>query len=119
MSAITEAKELSEFSRQFGNIELERKILSLHGEVVELTDKNQKLSEQMKKLEGVLEMKGKLKFTGQWYVAEDERFPYCSKCWDSDSKAIHLTPSFDPSVFRCPECKNLFGKPSNSMVYSG
>lgn len=72
---------------------------------------------EISRLKSLLEFKSKLiREDGKYYVSDDEghildvREPLCSKCWDADQKAIHLTLLEGNNWFQCPNCKNHFGE---------
>ena len=121
MSAITEAKELSEIIRKTGNIDLERRILSLHGEIIELSDKNRDLQEQVRELEDKLQTQASLTFDPPYYRKAGDPVPFCQTCWERDRKAIHLQgPTPDQyHLYSCQVCNGEFGPTGITMGVFG
>lgn len=65
-------------------------------------------------LEDLLKFKSKLvRKEGKYYESDENSDsigdPLCSNCWQSEQKPIYLT-QIEEDYFRCPKCKNLFGK---------
>ena len=76
-------------------------------------------------LEDLLKFKAKLIRKDGKYFETDENGnaigePYCSRCWESEQKPIHLLPIEDEEDgFRCANCKNLLGERKQSGPSSG
>jgi hypothetical protein len=85
----------------------------------ETLDEIQEKDDRIAELEGLLKFKEKLVRKDGMYFEADENGdstgdPYCSGCWESEKKAIHLTlcdALGDDTYFRCLDCKNNFGEP--------
>lgn len=113
MSIISNAKEIADLIKKIGDIELYRKIVELEGEIIELTRTNHNLGLQLGALSKTLELKQKLSFKAPFYYAEDDPVPYCPKCWESESKAIHLVnegyfEDHNQTQFSCVPCKHSY-----------
>ena len=101
--------------------ELEYKIASLTKILTELENqardfeeiiqgKNNKIIE----LENLLAFKPELIRHKDKYYESDENNnpkgdPYCSLCWESEMKAIHLINTQN-GCFECPKCKSKYGR---------
>jgi hypothetical protein len=74
-------------------------------------DKEERIAE----LEQLLELKSRLVRVDDAYYEVDsagERLgsPFCSRCWEVDHKAVHLTRAPLLHDWICPECKSHFTK---------
>src|SRR5262249_20001842 len=79
----------------------------------ELREAVQQLREQVKQLEQQLEFKGKLTRhkTAYFDIGEDGKptgTPYCSRGWEVNHKAVHLTHLFGHHAANCPECNAAY-----------
>lgn len=113
MSIISNAKEIADVIKKLGDIELYRKIVELEGEIIELTRANHSLELRVEELTRTLTIKQKLTFKAPFYYAENDHVPYCPKCWESESKAIHLVSNgfFEgnhQTQFVCVPCKHTY-----------
>lgn len=81
----------------------------------EFQDVIQEKDSRIAELEDLLKFKDKLvRKDGMWFKADENGEPidepFCSNCWDSERKAIHLNNRRD--FFECPWCKNKFINPN-------
>jgi len=79
-------------------------------QAAEIQDLLQERDERIKELEKSLDNKSKLIFQkGKYYESDANNNPigepYCSHCWESKNKMIHLSKL--GSVHKCPSCENL------------
>jgi hypothetical protein len=109
MSAITEAKELSQLIHKLGNIDLERKVVALHGEVVELADKNRELQNRVRELEDQAKVRASMTYKAPFWFAKGDDVPFCPRCWEKEECAMHLIPAND-LYYRCLECDEALPK---------
>jgi hypothetical protein len=77
----------------------------------EIQDLLQEKDNRIKELEKSLENKSKLiRHNGKYYESQENGNPigdpYCSHCWESKNKMIHLT-KMNHKVFTCPSCENM------------
>jgi hypothetical protein len=87
------------------NVDLQKQLLALQTQVIELVEENRALKSQ-------LTTRAQLKFERNGYTLNGERF--CSACWDKDGKLVHLR---EPSVDQggspwCPACKQYAPDPT-------
>jgi len=111
MGAVENVKEFSEFVKKFNDIELNRRILKLEGEVLDLSRDKRRAEEKVEELERALKFSKELKFKTPFYWAEGDNNPYCPGCWDSKHLAVHVTDSWDPVRYNhkeCPGCKHHY-----------
>ena len=90
MSIINDAREIVALIKKSGDIELERKILNLQSEIIELTQERNELKEKCSDLQAQLTLTAKMTFKPPVYYAEGDPTPLCPTCWENDGKSIHL-----------------------------
>ncbi len=78
---------------------------------VEVQDLIQEKDKRIKELEKSLENKSKLiRHKGKYYESDEDGNPkgdpYCSHCWESNNKTIHLD-NISGELYRCPSCKSV------------
>jgi len=107
MGAIDNVKEVAKLVKELGNMELYRQILDLQGEIMELTQANRELRENMQKLEDKLSQVEKMTFRSPFYYTEGDDVPYCPRCWEVNRKAVHYPEprnTVSGTMYTCPEC---------------
>jgi len=72
-------------------------------------DRERRISE----LEQALQIKGHLiRFEDAYYETDSDGqragSPYCSRCWEADHRAIHLSRAPLVQSWLCPQCKSTF-----------
>lgn len=73
--------------------DLKLKINELYGENISLKEENFKLRKKEEEDNKIEKIKKNLTFEeNHYYLKENDNKigPYCTKCWDSDNKLIHL-----------------------------
>jgi len=113
MSALPGYKEIVDLIKKGATFEAQEKIMELRGACLELEDENQTLKRRIKELENSLRFKEVLAFKAPFYFAPNDPQPYCPRCWEKDSIAIHVGPEFLHQVKfhyarECPQCKAEF-----------
>ena len=113
MSIISNAKEIAELVKKLGDIDLYKKIVELEGEIIELTREKHSVEEQNEELKRSLKISKEMTFQAPAYFAEEDRVPYCPKCWEIEKRAVHMiTADKDPNnrqrYFECPSCRTGF-----------
>jgi hypothetical protein len=114
MTAVDYVKNLSEFVKKFNDIELNRRILELEDEVLKLSRDKRNGEERIDELETALKFDKKLELKDGFYWAEGDNVGFCTACWDSSRKAIHVKRLPYPDKghrYECPHCKTLFANP--------
>lgn len=110
---------------------VERDAKELEGELpigMNANQENQKLSAENKELKEALEVKGKLVLNqpgNAYFIVEDGELkdgPFCTNCWDSERKAIHIHyeagGTYRGTFSLCPQCKaQLRPRPSLEHPY--
>ncbi len=111
MGAVENVKEFSEFVKKFNDIELNRRILNLENEVLDLSREKRRAEEQVEELQRSLKFKGELKFKEPFYWLEGDNVPYCPICWEDKGKVVHVTYSHahdGRQYWNCLNCKADF-----------
>lgn len=96
-------------------IELNQKIIDLQTaasdliqEKSDLIAENSKLKEKIKVLEDQLKQTDSLEFKDGAYWTKDGDGPFCSRCWESDTKKIRVQKDSYYAQMKCPECGNEY-----------
>lgn len=86
-------KDLSGFVRKFNDIDLNKKILSLEQEIINIARENRRLNEQLELNRTASRLSATMKYDQgkQTYFNEGDIVPFCPKCWENEKKQIHLT----------------------------
>jgi predicted RNase H-like nuclease (RuvC/YqgF family) len=110
MGAVENVREFSEFVKKFNDIELNRRILALENEVLDLSREKRRAEEKVEELERALKLNKELVFRAPFYYLDGDATPYCPGCWEARKTAIHLHRARRPlpagDVMYCPTCKN-------------
>ncbi|MFZ0978396.1 MAG: hypothetical protein WAN23_03245 [Candidatus Acidiferrales bacterium] len=110
MGAVENIKEVADLVKKFNDIELNRRILKLEDEVMDLSREKRRADERVEELERALKFKEKLTFKPPFYWLEGDSAPYCPGCWESKSTAIHLVENpISAGLLQCPACKHVYG----------
>ena len=107
--AISTVRELMEILklRKFNDLELQRKIVELDGQVNELTRENERLRSK-------LESKAKTRFENPYYYEEESEVPLCPKCYDNSKGELRIRLTHPPEDFvggrgrTCRTCKEFY-----------
>jgi hypothetical protein len=111
MGVVENMKEMADLIKKLGDIELNRKVLTLETEVLDLTREKRRAEEKVEELERTLRFKGDLKFKEPFYWLGDDQTPYCPVCWEDKHKALHVHYSHANNhgqYWACPNCKADF-----------
>ena len=110
MGVIDNLKDAVKLAQQLGNVEMAQSLIDAQRSALELMEQNGALKEENTKLKQALELKGAVNFDGgaYWREVEGKRDgPFCTKCWDADSKLMRMHPTKSPWC-RCPKCEKAF-----------
>jgi uncharacterized protein YbaR (Trm112 family) len=111
MGAVENIKEVANLVKKFNDIELNRRILNLENEVLDLSRDKRRAEETIAELERALKFSKELVFRDSHYWLEGDRTPYCSGCWESKRLAVHLNRARADGlglVMQCPSCKHNY-----------
>ena len=87
----------------------QERIATLEKEYSELEELNHELQKRIMELEALIpnEKPPVMKFESPFYYAENDKVPYCPRCWEVDKKAVHFPPPhMCPSgpCYTCQQC---------------
>lgn len=91
MSVISDAKELALLIKKIGDVDLERRIVNLQAEIIELTQQRNEISSTCEELTRRLDRRARMQFKAPVYYAEGDPIPMCPVCWERDEKCVHLS----------------------------
>ena len=88
----------------------------------ETLDVIQEKDKKINELENLLNFRGKIVRNNDRYFQVNKNGlpindPFCSSCWDSEQRIIHLISPHqgNEDYHKCPKCKNEYGNPSISF----
>jgi len=108
MGVVENMKDVAELVKKFNDIELNRRILDLENEVLDLARAKRRGEERIEELEQTLKFKGALSFREPFYWLEGDKTAFCPNCWEKEHKAIHVVHLWSESgetKYECPNCK--------------
>jgi hypothetical protein len=111
MGAAEYVKDVAEFVKKFNDIELNRRILKLEEEVIDLTRDKRRADEKVEELERALKFSKELVLKDGFYWLEGDTTGFCTACWDAKHLAVHvkrLPLPVEHHRFQCPHCKALY-----------
>jgi len=115
MGVVENIKEVADLVKKFNDIDLNRRILNLENEVLDLSRDKRRLEEKVEELERSLKFQKTLYFCEPFYRAKAEATPYCPSCWESKTLAVHVLFGRDEaggsSAWKCPSCKHEYYPP--------
>jgi len=106
VSIIGDIKSIGEIVQKADNIELYRKILDLQYEAMNVIERMNELIEENQLLKEKLKTVENLTFKDKMYFIKGDNDPFCSRCWDTDTKLIRLHGD-GKGWFQCPSCKTI------------
>jgi len=110
VSAVENVKEIADLIKKFNDIELNRRILNLENEVLDLSREKRRADEKIEELERTLKLRKELYFFEPFYWNKGDQTPFCPSCWETKTTAVHVTfghDNDDDSVWRCPSCNHM------------
>ena len=111
MGAVENIKEVADLVKKFNDIELNRRILKLEEEVIDLTRDKRRADDKVEELQRSLKFKSELKFKDPYYWLEGDLSPYCPGCWDAKRVPVHVVTVKHPMLQdqkQCPSCKHVY-----------
>ena len=91
MGVVESVKDVAELVKKFNDIELNRRILTLENEVLDLSRDRRRMEEKVEELERALQFKGELEFKEPFFWLKGDAVPFCPSCWEDKTKAVHIT----------------------------
>lgn len=112
MGIIENVKEITEFIKKNGDLNLYRKVVELEAEVLEMVVVCREQGAQLRALRMRAEIVAGLHFGAPFYVSADGSEFYCARCVDADGMAMHVVATADKRdgyrVWCCPQCKTEY-----------
>jgi len=108
MGAVEHVKEVADLIRKFNDIDLNRRILNLENEVLDLSRDKRRAEEKVEELERTLKFKGELKFKEPFYWLGEDQTPYCPACWEDARIARPISRRMDCRIDTRKESSKLF-----------
>jgi hypothetical protein len=111
MGILDNAKEVAKAVQDIHNLELYQRVLSLHSDIIQIVEENNKLREENKNLARTLAFKEKMTFTAPFWFQEGDATPHCPACWEAKALPVHVVLQFDNndhSTWGCPTCKHTY-----------
>jgi len=111
VGAVENIKEVADLVKKFNDIELNRRILTLENEVLDLSREKRRAEEKIEELERTLKLRKELYFYEPFYWTMGDTIPYCPSCWESKTITVHVVFGHDRpdgSMWHCPSCKHSY-----------
>lgn len=109
MGVVENMKDVADLVKRFNDIELNRRILNLENEVLDLSRDKRRAEERVEELERTL--KEQVTFDEPYFWLKGDATPYCPGCWENGHKAVHLVFASDNQRYArhdCPVCKQEY-----------
>jgi len=112
MGVVENMKDVAELVKKFNDIELNRRILALENEVLDLSRDKRRLEEEVERFRVTLKQSKEMVFKAPFYYLEGDATPHCPGCWESKKLAVHLHRARKPlpigDGMECPACKHFY-----------
>jgi hypothetical protein len=111
MSILDNAKQVAKAVEEIHNLELYQRVLSLHSDIIELVEENNRLRGEVKDLTGKLRVQAEMILEHPFYFRKGDANPHCLGCWDLKKEPIHLVKLWDErgeTCWECPVCKQKY-----------
>jgi regulator of replication initiation timing len=111
MGILDNAKEVAKAVQEIHNLELYQRVLSLHSDIIELVEENNRLRNENEELTKTVALKEDMTFNEPFYYRNGDETPHCPACWEGNQKAVHVTFAFDrtdATRWDCPHCKHTY-----------
>jgi hypothetical protein len=111
MGVIDTVKDVALLVQKVDNIDLVKHVLALQQDVLSLVEENRALKNENRGLKEQAATREKLKFLQNSYWTDDGDGPFCSRCWDAETKLVrlHKMRGASPS---CPSCDRIAPDPN-------
>jgi len=92
---LDQIKKAVKLAQESDNITLNREILSLQSNVLELLEENYSLRRENQSIKENLHLQGEIEFrlNAYWKKDDSDKYPYCSACWDAKQKTSQANSS--------------------------
>ncbi|EKD24131.1 MAG: hypothetical protein ACD_81C00100G0007 [uncultured bacterium] len=107
MAIFDELKSAAAVLKEAGKIEQYEQILVVQKELLDQQKHIYDLEIENRALKELLKVRDSLEFRNgaYWKIGEKEEGPFCSRCWDVNSKTVRMRPGANRAFHGCPECK--------------
>lgn len=119
MAIFDELKSIGKVLQEAGKIEQYQQILDAQQKLLEMQKKINELEVENKNLRDKLVIKENLILEGNFYWMQKDGLkdgPFCSCCWDSESKLMRLHKNPFSGAISCPKCRTI-AKSGSAHVY--
>lgn len=109
MIGLEDVKAIGKILQEAGKIEQYQQILELQQQMLDMQKKINDLTEENHQLKEANKIKESLVPENDlyWLIKDGKKVgPFCTKCWDTDSKLVRMHRYGDSSQI-CPGCKNI------------
>jgi hypothetical protein len=90
MSILEDAKEVAKAVQEINNLDLYKRVLNLHSDIIGLVEENNRLRDENRELVKTIDLKKKMHFRSPYYWQEDDPVPFCPKCWEGKTLPAHV-----------------------------
>jgi hypothetical protein len=108
MGILDTMKEVVTLVQKIDNIEILKQVLALQSQVFELQAENQALRTKAAEMDRQAQFAKTLEFETPFYYAENDKVPFCARCWEAERSAIHLKSDWNGRRWECYSCKNVY-----------
>jgi regulator of replication initiation timing len=111
VSILDNAKQVANAVEEIHNLELYQRVLSLHSDIIELVEENNRLQDENRELTKITSLKNAMNFKEPFYYQDGDKTPYCPACWEAKNTPVHVTFIFDngkDTRWDCPFCKHTY-----------
>jgi hypothetical protein len=111
MGALENVKEIADLIGKFHDLELNRRILKLEEEVMDLTRDKRGADDKIEELQRALKFSKELVLRDGFYWTEGDSTGFCTACWDAKRLPVHVTRLALPvghCRYQCPHCKTPY-----------
>ncbi|MBF0011889.1 hypothetical protein HAX40_13030 [Enterococcus casseliflavus] len=112
MGVLDNISPLKEILIGVNNAEAVGMLMELQQQAYAILDENRELRLKLEEIERLDEISHQLTFKNDAYFLQNDKEPYCVKCWDSSRQLVHLTNSSRAMTRHgnkvCSNCKSYF-----------
>ena len=112
MSVVENMKDLADLAKSTGQIELYKQISEAEDAVREIAREKRRLEDRVEELERAMRFREETVFKAPFYYLKvGDQTPYCPRCWEKDTQAVHVVVNWHDSSgiqWHCPDCKSIY-----------
>src|SRR5882762_5454913 len=95
MGILDNAKQVAKAVEEIHNLELYQRVLSLHSDIIELVEENNRLRDENEELTKAVSLKQKMIFTEPFFYQEGDHTPFCPACWEAKTTSVHVLFNYE------------------------